>query len=787
MKKLLLVSVLGLSACNNFDALVERCVAEGRCGEGGGAGEPNLSAQPSMLSFSLVSGDVAPTSRLTIQNASGATAESLTFNLGGINAADFKLTNSCGTTLSVSQSCLIDIGFQPSVLTVGTRSAVLEIRASQGAPVLVPLSGEVTLALDVATELDFGDVPTGEQKTLALTVLNRSTRPATVVPSVQSPFAIASNGCAPVGPQQPCTLQLVFNAPAAGERVETLQLGISGSTATQSVTLRGRSVTVGVLRLGPTPLFTDAGATALVGTSTDTIFRLTNTGLQRANDLSWTLDSDGGVFSIVDAGCSALDAGDFCEGVLRFSPSTYGLYPVSISVDAGPIGTATLSGVGRATANVNLSFTLVPADAGAEMQFLDGGRCANSCQLTQYVDPGAPLRLVVTTPRTAFLDEAVYSGGCTGSTCDVPLESAYAITATMERVPIGFVTSSWVPGNMGGLQGADEMCGRVAADAGLPGTYRAVLGVSDGGAGLRRFAAGQWLVRPDGGVFTSLPPGIPYRTWVTERGAAASSSYDPWTGLELDGGSVTTMGLTCNDWTYGSSTGNPIGRIGQADELLNWPSGGSGWSSSQFADLCGSQRPLLCAGTGTGRPLFPSRDGGVVMFVAQANNTYTRPDGGFEDFDSVCSAAAERLGFGPDAGLVYLSAATSAYSRFQSFDAGTPGPLQRHDGLVLAASWLILRQNDWEPLVPITFGVFQDGGVGPVSNPISTSSSGSNYGTLGQNQNQTGTQCSQFMMSGSSTFFAGSALSTTYWWSAPNISVTSACTGPRFVYCVARP
>lgn len=779
MKKALLISAVCFSACTNFDVLVERCVAEGRCGGGEGA-QPVLAASPSTLSFTVVASEDATPKRLTISNSQGV-AQGLNFTFGGVNAGDFKLANQCGTSLPAGQSCEVDVSFAPAVPTLGIRQAVLEVRAASGSPLLVQLSGEVTLTLEAPEVFDFGDVATGTTRVLDMTVRNLSSKPASVVPSVSAPFSVGVNTCSAVAAMQTCRIELRFDAPTAGERETTLILGLAGSSASQSVTLRARSVTRGQLQLSPFPLFSDAGATALIGTTTSTPVRLTNVGAQFVKSFEVSMASDSGAFVLSGLGCDAgLAPGASCDGVLSFNPSSLGFYPVRLSVDAGDIGSDALHGVGRGTANITVTLRLVPADAGTVINHTinGGGSCANTCVLTPYVDPADVPQLTLTTPRTAFLDVPLYTGSCSGPTCSVPVNTLLDVTAIMQRVPVGFVTQQTFVGNFGGIAGADDVCNRIATDAGLYGTFQALLGLPDGGGGLARWPANQGFISVDGGpLLTTLTSDLTL-PWRSERGTAVSGST--WTALLVDGG--VDVANTCRDWTAFDSSGSNLGIVGEPTSITNWRAGGVGWNANK--NLCGQASHLFCLGAGTGQPMPLVRDGGVLMFVARST-ALPLNDGGspMPGFNADCSLAAQALGFPADAGRAYVSATTGAAASFATFDGGLE-PLVRLDGLQLAPSWTALKSNKWTPQLPVRFAVAFDGGISAPTGPIFTSSYPSNWGSFWSN-NASGANCAGFSSTDGS-FYSGNAQSTTAWW-APESPNGSACSSTRLIYCVVAP
>jgi hypothetical protein len=117
---------------------------------------------------------------------------------------------------------------------------------------------------------------------------------------------------------------------------------------------------------------------------------------------------------------------------------------------------------------------------------------------------------------------------------------------------VAFVTSSsWSPG--GGLASADRRCQTDAAQAGLSGTFLALLSTSVASAASRFSLTGSPWVRPDGvaafsqaldlGTFTTIAPIVVAADGVTHLGNV--SVFNGSTATTLAG----TTATTCNDWT----------------------------------------------------------------------------------------------------------------------------------------------------------------------------------------------------------------------------------------------
>lgn len=133
------------------------------CGGGGGggsapAGAPVASVSPSALDFGLQAQGAASSAKtITLRNTGNAvlTLASSPITLSGTNAADFKQTTTCGSTLAANASCTIDVTFTASL--AGSESATLSIASNAaGSPSGVSLAGTGAADNAVPVTIDAG-------------------------------------------------------------------------------------------------------------------------------------------------------------------------------------------------------------------------------------------------------------------------------------------------------------------------------------------------------------------------------------------------------------------------------------------------------------------------------------------------------------------------------------------------------------------------------------------------------------------------------------------------------
>jgi hypothetical protein len=88
------------------------------------------SLTPASLSFGTVSRNSSKTLTETLKNAGTTTLTTISANVTGTNAADFKFTTTCGTSLASGASCTYSVTFKPTI--VGAESASLNVTDNEG-------------------------------------------------------------------------------------------------------------------------------------------------------------------------------------------------------------------------------------------------------------------------------------------------------------------------------------------------------------------------------------------------------------------------------------------------------------------------------------------------------------------------------------------------------------------------------------------------------------------------------------------------------------------------------
>ncbi len=174
---------------------------------------------------------------------------------------------------------------------------------------------------------------------------------------------------------------------------------------------------------------------------------------------------------------------------------------------------------------------------------------------------------------------------------------AFGFPAQAQDTSMSFFITSAGPGdgaNLGGLEGADAQCQKLADAAGAGGkTWRAYL--SSGTANAKdRIGAGPWhnakgeLIANDVAELHSDANKISKQTGLTESGAMVNgrgdtpNMHDILTGTQADG--TLAAGMTCDDWTNNGAGQAFVGhhdRIGLRDDA---PS--KSWNASHPSRGC---------------------------------------------------------------------------------------------------------------------------------------------------------------------------------------------------------
>ncbi len=217
---------------------------------GTGTAIPTVTLSPSTLAFgNLGVGSTSTAKTATLTNTSTTAALTVTsIALGGANAGDFTVTNTCGTSLAAGASCTLTATFKPTV--IGSRTATITI-TDNASPTTqtVSLTGTGTAPVPTVTvtptTLHFGKLKVGSTLLKTVTVTNTSTNASAVLnfTSVKISSGLAfvqTNTCtAPLNAGQSCTITVTFLPTVTGLVSSSVTITDNASPKTQKVTLNG--------------------------------------------------------------------------------------------------------------------------------------------------------------------------------------------------------------------------------------------------------------------------------------------------------------------------------------------------------------------------------------------------------------------------------------------------------------------------------------------------------------------------------------------------------------------
>ena len=114
---------------------------------GSGNAVPQVTLTPSSISFgSQTTGTTSAGKNVTLLNSGTAFLALTSVTVTGTNAADFLVSNNCGTTVPSGATCLISVSFKPSIL--GAETAFVNINGNEpSSPVAFPVTGTGTAAI----------------------------------------------------------------------------------------------------------------------------------------------------------------------------------------------------------------------------------------------------------------------------------------------------------------------------------------------------------------------------------------------------------------------------------------------------------------------------------------------------------------------------------------------------------------------------------------------------------------------------------------------------------------
>ena len=317
---------------------------------GTGIAAGQLSPNPSSLAFGSVQVGNSSSQSETLTNTGGT---SVTISQATASGTGFSVTGlTLPTTLAVNQSVTFNVGFAPT--TSGAVSGTVAIVSdATGSPLNIALSGTGLAAGSLTANpasASFGNVTVSTSKTVSVTVTNTGGMAVTV-----SSAAASGSGFSFTGPNLPLTLNAgqssafnaIFTPTTAGAGSGALTITSNASNATLSVPLSGTGVAQG--QLSPNPTSFSFGSVQ-TGSSQSLSGTLTNSGGTALTISAATASGSGFSLSGLTVPVT-LNAGQSTSFAVLYAPTTTGAASGSISITsngANPSLSIPLSGTGVA-------------------------------------------------------------------------------------------------------------------------------------------------------------------------------------------------------------------------------------------------------------------------------------------------------------------------------------------------------------------------------------------------------------------------------------------------------
>jgi len=232
------------------------------------------------LAFSSAAiGQSAPPQSFTLENTSRVSLLVSKVALSGTNASEFSETDNCaGNTLTLAQTCTVNVTFTPS--TSGTATATVSMTDNaNNSPQTVNLAGALTaVALSAASVTFPAQLVSTLSPSQTVTLTNVSVSTSITVFNLKlsgldpGDFAESDNcvSSSPIPPGGSCKITLTFTPTAQGNRTAILSIN-DNSAGPQTVNIVGTGT---VLKIAPSGL---NFGTQVLGTLANKTAQITNT------------------------------------------------------------------------------------------------------------------------------------------------------------------------------------------------------------------------------------------------------------------------------------------------------------------------------------------------------------------------------------------------------------------------------------------------------------------------------------------------------------------------------
>ena len=236
---------------------------------------PAVTFVPGSLSFGTVSQGASSTMTITVNNSGTATLNITSIALAGANAGDFSSSSpTCNSPIAVNSACTISITFTPQA--AGLRSATVTVTDNApDSPQTLALNGTgASSSMGISfspTDPSFPTITEGTSGSAQTLTVANSGNGTLHISSVSlgganpSDFSLTNNCKNPLPTAANCTLSLVFNPVASGQRTANLIVTDDAPNSPQSIALGATAnpaFTAGAAPGGSTTVTVSAGQTA---------------------------------------------------------------------------------------------------------------------------------------------------------------------------------------------------------------------------------------------------------------------------------------------------------------------------------------------------------------------------------------------------------------------------------------------------------------------------------------------------------------------------------------------
>ncbi len=369
--------------------------------EGVGVATPAATVSASSLTFS--SQTVSTTS--AVQTVQLQNTGSSTLSITSITASSgFAATNTCGTSLAVNATCVINVTFSPTAAgTVG--GSVTIVDNASNSPQTIALTGTGQLAPLVTlspASITFGNQNVGTASAPQTLTLTNSGSAALTIGLIQTTgnFAQTNNCGASLAVSASCTVNVTFSPAQPGNLYGTISITDNAFNSPQTEILAG--VGIAVPAVTATPASLSFGSQQVSTTSAAQTVSLQNTGSAALTITSITTTSG---YAEANTCGASLAVNATCVISVTFSPATSGTVNGALTITDNAVNSPqviALTGSGELVPLVSLSPLNLTFGSTQSPQNIGSTSAPQTVTLTDV--GSAPLVITSVTPTGDFAE-----------------------------------------------------------------------------------------------------------------------------------------------------------------------------------------------------------------------------------------------------------------------------------------------------------------------------------------------------------------------------------------------